>query len=293
MPIYRRIRNRISTVLLNNKDTKIAKLVYASNNTYKFLCFQSQLALETFRDALAKSDSSITPPARLRHRVHGRLDRQSFVRSGSLIAQDIQRLCELSGNSFDSFEHVLDFGCGSGRVITNLMTAAPETTFFGTDIDPELVNWCEHNLSGVKWNINQHMPPLNYSDNSFDLIYAISVFTHLNEHMQIAWLEELRRVAKPGATLLLSVHGDFLAKQSRSYDSEKLATYGFEFVDGAHGSLKLDKLPDFYQTSFHTQDYIQRIWSRYFEILHYVPQGIIKWQDVVVLRKPVQQSINP
>jgi len=42
------------------------------------------------------------------------------------------------------------------------------------------------------------MPPMSYEDNMFDFVYSISIFTHLPEDMQFAWLQELQRITKPG-----------------------------------------------------------------------------------------------
>src|SRR5262249_14848680 len=50
--------------------------------------------------------------------------------------------------------------------------------------------------------------PLRYRDASFDLVYAFSVFTHLPESLQLAWMGELRRVLRPGGYLLISLHGE-------------------------------------------------------------------------------------
>jgi len=57
----------------------------------------------------------------------------------------------------------------------------------------------------VHWRIavEKTQPPLPFPDNSFDLIYAVSVFTHLSEEHQRTWLPELRRVLRPGGRLLL------------------------------------------------------------------------------------------
>ena len=45
---------------------------------------------------------------------------------------------------------------------------------------------------------------------------------------------------------------------------------GFLYLTRASGRLKLDGLPDFYQTTFHTQAYIRREWSAYFDVVHYL-----------------------
>jgi hypothetical protein len=39
---------------------------------------------------------------------------------------------------------------------------------------------------------------MDYANEQFDLIYAISVFTHLTEDLQHSWLNELGRVKRGG-----------------------------------------------------------------------------------------------
>ena len=46
---------------------------------------------------------------------------------------------------------------------------------------------------------------LTYSDDSFDLVYSISVIEHIPDHGDTAALEEFRRVLKPGGTLVVQV----------------------------------------------------------------------------------------
>jgi SAM-dependent methyltransferase len=46
---------------------------------------------------------------------------------------------------------------------------------------------------------------LTYSDDSFDLVYSISVIEHIPDHGDTAALEEFRRVLKPGGTLIVQV----------------------------------------------------------------------------------------
>jgi predicted SAM-dependent methyltransferase len=41
----------------------------------------------------------------------------------------------------------------------------------------------------------------------FDFIYAISVFTHLGEQLGLSWIQELKRILKPGGHLYMKVHG--------------------------------------------------------------------------------------
>ena len=66
---------------------------------------------------LAQSANTPLPPESLRHRVHGAADAESFLAVGRQCAQDIVAGLKRIGRASDSFESVLDFGCGCGRVL--------------------------------------------------------------------------------------------------------------------------------------------------------------------------------
>ena len=274
--------------MINRESLKAIKPIYTSYNVYKYLVFQLKLAIARLRDWKDRQNPAYipVPPAQLRHRVQGSLDKETFLHVGKILAQNICDLCAIVERDIYSFEHILDFGCGCGRVIRNFQDAPTSCRLYGTDIDSKLVSWCEKYLSHIRWSTNGYQPPLPFADNTFDLIYAISVFTHLDEELQHAWLRELRRVAKPGATIILTVHGEYYINKLASSYQNRIHSYGFMFVTGAMGRLKLDKLPDFYQTAYHTQKYVRREWSAYFDVVRYLERGINNHQDAVLLQGP-------
>lgn len=231
------------------------------------------------KEHMSKHSSELfVPPGNLRTRVHGDESLQDFVNVGKL----------LSYNLFSSFlslsermtgNHVLDFGCGCGRVISHLSTLLINNHFFASDIDQEAIAWCKSNLSHLgEFSTNDILPPLPYDDNFFDVIYSISVFTHLPEDMQLLWLEELSRVTRRGGYLLITTHGEGLAPEEIRQD---LREHGFYYSV----SSGTDGLPDFYQTSFHTEQYIRHHWSNHFEIVSILHKGILNHQDLVICRK--------
>lgn len=81
------------------------------------------------------------------------------------------------------------------------------TKIYGTDYNPSLIRWCEDNLPFVRVSVNDLNSRTDYPDNSFDIVYTISVFTHLLRAMQSSCLDELIRVTKPGGYIIITVHG--------------------------------------------------------------------------------------
>lgn len=252
--------------------------------------FRIRLLLATLRDWRRRTDPTQepVPPAKLRWRIQADEDLDTYLEAGKEIAQNIQDLCKIAHRDFDSFTDILDFGSGCGRVIQNFRGRPTSCTLYATDIDPDLVRWGSSNLPDIHWSVNKHEPPLPFDDNAFDLIYGISVFSHLDEDVQHAWLRELKRVARPGATLILTVQGENTMawlRKDRSY-SDKVNERGFIFVTLSKGRFKFDGFPDFYQAAFHTREYVYKEWSAHFDIVDYVERGIDP-QDAVVLRNPL------
>ena len=229
------------------------------------------------------------PPEALRHRVHGAADEQSFLDVGRQCAQDILAGLQRIGRAPDSFESVLDFGCGCGRVLRWLAPELTPARLFGTDIDRQAVAWCSKNLPGIAWSVNAGLPPTGYAAQSFDLIYAISVFSHLDEDFQFYWLNELRRITKPDGIVLLSIHGSYYLDTLEEGMVAEIKAKGMLFVvsDGWKNIF-----PDWYQIALHTKEYVLGSYGRYFDVLEYIPGGMGGVQDLVVLQRRVGNAIG-
>jgi cyclopropane fatty-acyl-phospholipid synthase-like methyltransferase len=220
------------------------------------------------------------PPPLLRYKVSESTDIRLFLDVGQRIATAIERAIDDAGVPMNQMKRVLDFGCGCGRTLAWLISRFPNTQFFGADIDSMSVQWCREHLRG-SFCCNQDAPPLSYADAEFDCIYAISVFTHIDERYQLEWLAEFRRVLRPGGLLLVSVHGVGTAKGLRVEERATLRAQGILFKR----SSKLRGIhPDFYHTTFQTKDYVLQKWSRFFDIVDYKQLGL-GYQDLIVLRR--------
>jgi len=224
------------------------------------------------------------PPPLLRYRVHGAFDLDSYLQAGQLSAQSLRALLSSVGKDLFSFDKVLDFGCGSGRTLRSLKDRPASCQLYGTDIDEQAIDWCKRHLDIASWSANNPWPPLAYAGQTFDFIYAISVFTHLDEYMQFAWLDELKRISKPDAVLILSVHGESTHAQLSAEAKATISEKGFLFGKGVTGLFKQDGLPDFYQTTYHSRAYIEDRWSRFFSVIGYVERGMNAHQDAVILQ---------
>jgi SAM-dependent methyltransferase len=228
------------------------------------------------------------PPARLISRVHGTSEPDGFGRTGRVVALDIYGAAGARVD-MDQPLRILDFGCGCGRVMGYMGEIAPASAIHGSDIDGEAIAWCEANFGGevrrgrFSFAVNRDRPPTAFDPGYFDLVYGISVFTHLPEDMQFQWLAELRRITRPGGILVLSVQGAALIRGHLApEEARQFERKGFHYFPygGTEG------LPDYYQAAWHDRSYIDRVWSEYFEVLEQVPGGIAGHQDLILCRRP-------
>lgn len=262
--------------------SKARPFIYKTfNRTYKQFLYH----YTDFQDQWHIKHTGFTslPPSSLRERVHGALDVDSFLKVGKQCSQDIENSLVKTGKSLDSLQNVLDFGCGCGRTLIWFANRSQSLRLHGTDTDANAVSWCRSNLNFARFSVNKSLPPLEYPSAMFDLIYAISVFTHLDEDYQFRWLEELKRVTRPKGTVLVTVHGRHSLNGFSPQQVSDIERTGFMFVSSDYWK---GTFPEWYQTSFHTKEYILDKYSKYFDVLDYIPGGMNNHQDMVVLQKP-------
>lgn len=241
----------------------VLRVVQRNKPLYRWLMFRHA----DLRDRSNESRAHL-PPAELRYRVGGSPDAEEFVAIGKTCATDIQAALRKVGRELGSFERILDFGCGCGRTLVHIRDLAPQAKIEGTDIDANAIRWCREHLKFASFSLSKETPPIGYEADSFDLIYVISVFTHLDEDYQFRWLEELRRIARPGAIIVLTVNG---AKNGQGFFFERSYEEGL--------------FPAWYQNTYHSRDYVFENFGKYFKVLEHLPQSMNAHQDVVVLEK--------
>jgi len=117
--------------------------------------------------------------------------------------------------------HVLDVGCGFGRMAYTLAHyLAPSARYEGFDIMGQLIEWAQQSIStkfpnftfrkadifNKCYNPNGAFKAVDfrfpYEEESFDLIFLTSVFTHMQGAEVRHYLDEIRRVLRPGGKCL-------------------------------------------------------------------------------------------
>ncbi len=235
---------------------------------------------------------AVAPGATLRFKVVGACDIPGFLAAGRKSVAQISAALSAAGVALDRGASMLDWGCGCGRTVLAWREAQPDLAVTGADVDGAAIAWCQAHIPGSQFAATGAQPPLPFADSRFDLICAISVFTHLDEARQDRWLTELRRVLRPGGVLLATVHGPKSWEGLPRATVRRIRQEGIVF---ARTAADKGRHPDWYQTTWHTEAYVRRHWSRDFEIAGYISEGMSFdlppsapiVHDVVVLRRPI------
>jgi SAM-dependent methyltransferase len=214
------------------------------------------------------------PPPGLRARV-GLGSRREFTLVGREGARQILEAVGRRGGDW------LDLGCGCGRIARHLIESGVPRSYAGVDVDGRQIAWANRNLAG-RFTVMRPEPPLFFPEASFDVVLAISIFTHYTQEEQFAWLAEIRRVLRPGGRLVSTTLSPHFAPTFPGMTLDELAGLserGFLAVD--HGAATFNE-----KSTFHSRAYLEQEWKPYFEFLGHETRGFVSYQDLAVWGKP-------
>ncbi len=147
--------------------------------------------------------SPVTPPDEVHAMGRGPLAAGGAYYYADLVAE----AAGAAGLQLGEGARGLDFGCSSARVVRVLAAAWPEDRWEGCDPNEDAVTWASDNLPAVTFFTSPQAPPLPRPERAFDLVCAISIWSHFAPDPARAWLAEMARSLRPGGVLVLTTHG--------------------------------------------------------------------------------------
>lgn len=219
------------------------------------------------------------PPRALAIRA-GVPDPADVIASYRAVGRDSRAtILDLLGPSWSfAGKRVLDFGCGSGKVMRHFLAEAAGCELWGCDIDQRSIDWINGELSPpLRAFANGEAPPLDQPPESFDLVWSVSVFTHLTDHWA-GWLGELHRVLKPGGLAIISFLGGAMYEvwNDAPWDPDRIGmtvlNHGQDWELGG-------------PTVFHSPWWLREHWGRAFEIVQMREGSAPREHGLVLLRR--------
>jgi SAM-dependent methyltransferase len=201
-------------------------------------------------------------------------------------------------------ESVLDFGCGWGRIIRFFLRDVDPQHLRGADCLQEAIDTCRSTNTHCRFELVEPLPPMPMEGDTFDLVYAYSVFSHLSEQAHLAWIEEFHRVLRPGGVLVVTTRPrEFILMCAAMRATPDLPAWAMgaamSFADTAACLARYDRGEFLYQPvgggpvldasifgeACIPEAYVRRTWTRHLEFVDYIDDRKICEQNVIVMRR--------
>jgi SAM-dependent methyltransferase len=115
--------------------------------------------------------------------------------------------------------HILDFGCGAGRVTRWFNAAFPDAKIDACDVRKQDVEFVAFKWGARTWVSEMEVENISVPS-EYDLIWAGSVFTHLPAAKSIALFKKMTSWLNPDGILIFTTHGrraEHLGSQTDMY----------------------------------------------------------------------------
>ncbi len=161
------------------------------------------------------------PPAYMPQCTAQFRDDEFFVASAEREVHKLAEHCRLNSES-----RILEIGCGSGRLPIGLMSTDQSIeNYVGVDVDAEAIRWCKRWISAKHPTFqfahidvyNERYSPkgairlddrfrFDLADQSCDIIYLYSIFTHMEIDDVKVYLREFKRLLAPEGRVFLTAY---------------------------------------------------------------------------------------
>lgn len=222
---------------------------------------------------------------------------QGDLHHGFTLYTKFRELFLQNGGTFSDSTAVFDFGCGWGRVARFFLRDISGDRIVGVDVNEDAIKACRDTNPWCDFRVNESHPPTDFDDNSFDLIYAFSVFSHLPEELHTLWLKELSRIMRPGGVFVsTTLRRDFITKCAPWHENPDVEDWqrnaGRVFADTDEWLSRYDdgqfcfgqvwENQPFYGHACIPPAYIEKHWAKHFDSVSLLPKTTWTAHQVVV-----------
>lgn len=219
----------------------------------------------------------------------------------------VKQLSEKYLGGVSELQSILDFGCGWGRMVRFFLKDLEPSRIWGADCLASIIEVCQQTNQRCNFRVVDPLPPTTFPDETFDLIYSFSVFSHLSEDAHNNWLREFNRLLKPGGLLITTTMGREFIEYCRTLrEVQGIPTNGAaqeiarvfpnteqslrEYDNGKYCHHPLDGgdllNPSFFGETCIPKGYVLNHWTKQFEFLEFIEGNDLQSQNAIVVRKP-------
>jgi len=252
----------------------------------------------------------LNPPEAIQMKFVGLSYENAYAEAETFVNVADEFAAKHGRGGFASFDRIVDFGSGWGRITRTLLEKVPATKVHALDVDSQMTALVNTTLPGVNALTISPEPPTILGDASVDALIAFSVFSHLSGPAHEAWAGEIGRVVAPGGVVAVTVldeaffgqiAGAQAAVRAGNADpfAENLAstfidlaaaqagynTGDVQFAGSGGGEVRT---ADYYGWAAAPSKYVERVWGAAgFRVVEWVPSGVLFPQALVfMVRQP-------
>lgn len=207
-----------------------------------------------------------------------------YFSGGEDCARKFASLCERLLNREPT--SVLEFAAGYGRVARYSRNLMPGTEWHASDIHREAIDFLQSRL-GVSAHLSSSRPEAWSIGRTFEIVFALSFFSHIPDATFRRWLVRLWTALEPGGFLIFTTHGAVsLRNMKAAFD--KRGYYWNQASD------QLDLNPSDYGTSAVSRRYVERALApiRDADLVQYSEAFWWNHQDLYVVRKKAESRYS-
>jgi ubiquinone/menaquinone biosynthesis C-methylase UbiE len=229
------------------------------------------------------------------HWTHGEPDAATYLAEGREHTRAMVDVLTRAGAPLHPGQRILDFGCGTGRMMRWLPEELGECELWGVDINETNLVWARDHL-GPRFHFAAitTLPHLPFSDSSMDIVYAASVFTQFSQLVD-AWLLEISRVLRPGGHLYVTVHDKrsielilgFGADHRLRWLRDAIVEFDREvpFIESDFAVVSISRLPHAEIVFYDREHFSQRLSNAGFDVVEVAEEAFYFQPGLVCKRR--------
>lgn len=202
---------------------------------------------------------------------------RDYIADGWRTLSELQQVLDRAGRNLYRCPSFLEFACGHGRFTRHLARALAPGALTVSDVVPGCVAFLQQHWAVKGFDSTSDPAALSIPDR-YEIVFALSLFSHLPESTWHAWLRRLYGAVAPGGVLVLTTHGEEAARKSGvDWGATGFAFFAASESQALHGTE--------YGTSFTSPRFVEEAIAAAAtpaEVTH-IPGAFWSYQDAWIL----------
>jgi SAM-dependent methyltransferase len=206
---------------------------------------------------------------------------RDYFTMGDIIYNIFQNILEDNKIKIGEVDDFLDFACGYGRMARFFKQRLPKNALTVSDIDKAAVDFVAQRI-GARGLYSSFDPDDFAVKSKFDVIFVLSLFTHLRQPEWQKWLAKLHGMLRKEGRLIFSTHGLHQMEHHAKWRAIRSGGYHFAPVNETQGRLPTD----YYGGVFVDYPFVKSVVKEYDlgKIAKYYPNALTM-HDIYVLTR--------